>query len=86
METINEVLVVENNVVGNETIQTINARSVWQWLGSERQFGNWINQRVETYRFIEGEDFLTILLKTPEGGRPRKEYHISLSMAKELCI
>ena len=32
------------------------------------------------------QDFLTILSKTPNGGRPSREYYISLDMAKELSM
>jgi anti-repressor protein len=64
----------------------VSARDLHGFLMSKRQFGNWIQERIGKYGFIEGEDFLTNLLKTPEGGRPSKEYTISLSMAKELSM
>ena len=41
-------------------------------------FANWIKNRVEKYGFVENQDFLTILLKTPNGGRPSQEYYITL--------
>lgn len=63
---------------------TIDARELWKFLGSSRQFGNWITERIEKYEFVEGEDFLTNLLKS--GGRPSKEYLIKIDMAKELAM
>ncbi|MGR4068273.1 antA/AntB antirepressor family protein [Billgrantia sp. C5P2] len=38
------------------------------------------------YGFAEGQDFCSELSKTPNGGRPSKEYHLSLDMAKELSM
>lgn len=61
------------------------ARDVHAFLESGQQFGNWIQNRIDTYGFIEGEDFLINLLKST-GGRPTKEYHITLEMGKELCM
>ena len=40
----------------------------------------------EQYDFVENQDFLIILSKTPNGGRPSQEYCITLDMAKELAM
>lgn len=63
----------------------VNARDLWEKLESQRQFANWIQQKIETYGLVEGEDFLTDLLKS-SGGRPAKEYYLSLNTAKELAM
>jgi phage anti-repressor protein len=80
----NELIKVSQSVIGNEEIKTVNARELHEFLKSKRQFANWIIERIKKYGFIEGQDFLTNLLKT--SGRPEKEYHISLDMAKELSM
>ena len=66
--------------------QTVNARELHAFLESKQQFANWIQNRIKDYGFIEGQDFLINLLRTPSdaGGRPSKEYFITLGMAKEL--
>ena len=66
-------------------IDTVNARELHTFLESKRDFSNWINQRIEKYEFIDNVDFTTILLKS-NGGRPSKEYHITVDMAKELWL
>ena len=63
---------------------TINARDLHTYLQSKRQFANWINQRIEKYEFIEGEDFVTNNKKVNR--QTFKEYHITLDMAKELAM
>ena len=81
-----ELIKLNESNLNNEAVQTVNARELHAFLGSNRQFGNWIQERIEQYDFVEGVDFLTNLLKTPTGGRPSKEYYISLDMAKELSM
>lgn len=68
--------------------RAVNARELHQKLGSKYQFANWIQERIEKYGFIENQDFevFKIFLKNSNGGRSRKEYALSLDMAKELCM
>ena len=64
----------------------MNARELHVFLDSGQEFANWIKSRIADFGFIDGQDFLTILSKTPNGGRPSREYYISLDMAKELSM
>lgn len=63
----------------------VDARELHKFLESKRDFSNWINQRINRYSFKEGVDFTTNLLKST-GGRPSKEYYLTLNMAKELAM
>ncbi|EGP1530918.1 phage antirepressor Ant [Campylobacter coli] len=60
------------------------ARDLYFFIDAKRQFANWINERIENYDFIEKQDYIIELVYTK--GRPRKEYYITLDMAKELCM
>ncbi|EAH7599640.1 TPA: antA/AntB antirepressor family protein [Campylobacter jejuni] len=60
------------------------ARDLHFFIDAKRQFANWINERIENYDFIENQDYVIELVYTK--GRPRKEYYITLDMAKELCM
>lgn len=62
----------------------IDARSLHGWLGHKRMFAHWIKERITDYGFEEGTDFLPIVAKTK--GRPRKDYLLTLDMAKELSM
>jgi phage anti-repressor protein len=78
-------ITLSEKTLNQETIQTVNARDLHRELGVGRDFTNWIKARIEKYDFIENQDFI-ILAKTGEKGRPLKEYHISIDMAKELSM
>jgi len=75
-----DLIKIETNPEGK---QTVNARDLHKFLESKRDFSNWIKDRIEKGRFIEGEDFTTILAKS-NGGRPNKEYHLSTDMGKDI--
>lgn len=68
--------------------RAVNARDLHQFLESKQHFSNWIQNRIEEYQFIEGQDFEVFnkFIKNPSGGRPAKEYALSLDMAKELSM
>jgi len=88
----NQFPIVGNGKIGTQETQTINARDLHKFLESKRQFANWIQERIQQYDFVEGRDYVVIeevsnnFVKKPSGGRPSKEYHISLDMAKELSM
>lgn len=64
----------------------VDGRELHEGLKVKRDFTTWMKERIEKYGFIEGEDFSPVLVKTPDGGRPRTEYVLKLDMAKELAM
>lgn len=44
--------------LNGDKITAVNARDLWKFLESKQEFANWIKDRVEKYRFVEGKDFL----------------------------
>lgn len=64
---------------------TVNARDLHAFLGSRQNFADWIKGRIKDYGFAVGQDFIIILGKST-GGRPSKEYHLTIDMAKELSM
>ena len=68
--------------------RAVSARELHAFLESQRQFGNWIQERIEKYGFIENQDFEVFnnFVKNPNGGRPLTEYALSIDMAKELSM
>jgi anti-repressor protein len=83
----NQIINVTENTVGAETIQTVNARELHDYLGVGKQFSHWIQDRIEMYDFKEDLDYVTTEAKV--GYRQnviQKNYFVSLDMAKELSM
>lgn len=67
---------------------SVSARNLHQFLEVGRDFSNWIKGRISEYGFIENQDFEVFANfgENPKGGRPTKEYILSMDMAKELSM
>jgi len=66
-----------------------NARDLHNFLGVGARFNDWFSRRISEYNFLEGDDFneyYSDMSKTSEGGRPKKDYHLTLDTAKELAM
>ena len=63
--------------------KVVDARELHEFLEVGRDFSTWINQRIKDYSFEESLDFSTFLGES-NGGRPKKEYMLTLDMGKEL--
>ena len=75
----NEILTV------NSDTQTVSARELHERLKINTRFNDWFPIMVE-YGFSEGLDFYSKMSKTENGGRPSKDYDISIDMAKQICM
>ena len=64
----------------------VDARSLHGWLGNRHGFTKWLGERIEQYGFQLDVDFWAVSPETPSIGRPRREYHLTLDMAKELAM
>lgn len=74
--------------------QLINARDLWQFLESKQEFTHWLKNAVEAGQFQERKDYFLLdkFIKqkmnnsNKRGGHNRKDYLITLSMAKEIAM
>ena len=83
-----ELIPITAATIGGEEVNAVNARELHAFLGNKDKFTTWITDRIEQFGFLEGQDF-GIFSENSEKmgkGRPRKEYVVSISMAKELCM
>lgn len=77
--------------IGGIPAHVVNARELHTFLGNERQFADWIKDRIEKYGFVQDQDFALVSQKSEikkgrGGDRRSKDYHLSLDMAKELSM
>lgn len=83
----NQIISVRNSILGDQEIQTVNARELHAFLEVGKDFSNWIKARIDQYGFESGVDYLSAKTgENPLGGRPAIEYYITLDMAKELSM
>ncbi len=77
--------------INNELVNTVDARELWSKLQVKAKFADWIRNRIEKYDFQPNVDFIASKKIEPintiyEGADVKKEYYITLDMAKELCM
>ncbi len=84
---------VTNRTIGKHTVQTVNARELHEFLETRSKFAEWINRRINEYKFLENQDFICLseISETQrkdgqKGTAVSKEYFITLNMAKELAM
>lgn len=80
-------------VIANQSTLLVNARELHERLQSKQHFSDWIKKRITDYGFEENLDFIgvhtTMITEAGFFGKREKEikeYHITLDMAKELCM
>ena len=69
--------------VGGVNCLVVNARELHSAIGNERKFADWAKYKIAKFGFKEGVDFEVLKVsprnvKNPIGGRPAKEYILTL--------
>ena len=84
----NELIKLQPQTINGNAIETVSARELHAFLGSKRQFTDWIKKRIGDYDFVENQDFISFHKKMERvvGGTVRIEYFVSVGMAKELAM
>lgn len=93
-ETNFNLISIQESTLGEEIVQTVNARELHEFLGSKQDFSTWIKSRIKQFEFVEQQDFVRIADAPQKNGalesigyaQERIDYHISLDMAKELSM
>lgn len=76
------------NITERNGQRVVSARELHQFLENKREFANWIKSRIEKYGFVENQDFTSFdnIVKRESGATVRKEYALTIDMAKELSM
>ncbi|WP_375693995.1 antA/AntB antirepressor family protein [Bartonella sp. AD24XZML] len=84
----NTLIPISEQTVGQEIVQTVNARELHSFLEVGKKFADWITERINKYNLVKNQDFVCfpILGSKGRGGHNRKDYHLTLSVAKELSM
>ncbi|EHZ3910457.1 antA/AntB antirepressor family protein [Salmonella enterica] len=83
-----QLIPVFNGTINNESVLLCDARELHSFLGVGKVFAAWISARIAEYEFVENQDYISFFQngKKPQGGRPTKDYHLTLDTAKELAM
>ena len=66
----------------------IHARDLHQSLEVGKEFANWIKDRIQRYNLVENQDYILIADSGKKSfmGRPAKEYHLTVEVAKSIAM
>lgn len=81
---------VSDRPIGDGFVQTVDARELHDFLDVKRDFSTWIKDRLQTYGFAQGVDFVSFQTAPLIGGVGsrglRTDYALTLDTAKELSM
>lgn len=74
--------------IQNHDQSLCNARDLHTFLEVGKDFSNWIKDRIQQHGFLENQDFIIFAKvgENPNGGRPSKEYHLTIEAAKHIAM
>jgi phage anti-repressor protein len=81
-----ELIVIETKQIGNEEINSVDARDLHSRLGVKKDFSNWIKYNIEKLNLIEGTDFSTVAKKGEGGKFAATEYILTLDVSKHIAM
>ncbi|EJX5169951.1 antA/AntB antirepressor family protein [Salmonella enterica] len=83
-----QLIPVFNGTINNESVLLCDARKLHSFLEVGKRFASWITERLTEYKFVENQDYISFSQnrEKPQGGRPTKDYHLTLDTAKELAM
>lgn len=83
-----ELVKISKAKVGEQNINAVNARDLWVALESKQDFSSWIKARIEKLGLVESRDYGVFhkVMENLSGGRPAKEYVVSIDIAKHLAM
>lgn len=89
----NELIKINENQISDETVDTVSARELHEFLGVGTRYNDWFSRRTKDYGFTENIDYVCLIQKRvtqtsegKEGAAVEQVHYITLNMAKELAM
>lgn len=86
MDSSSELIPIVPRQIGDETVQAVDARTLYQSLELASPFADWMKYQIESLNLIEGMDFVIFSEKSEKRGRPTSEYFLTIDCAKHLAM
>lgn len=84
-----DLISIQQQSIGTNLVQTVNARDLHTFLEVGKDFSTWIKDRIELHGFVENQDFVCSPIlgsKIGWGGHNRIEYHLTIDAAKHVSM
>lgn len=82
----NQLIVIKNAEMSGAIVETVEARDLWEFLGSKQNYADWFKSRTDKYSFVEGIDYIEHIIMTQYNQIDTIDHFITLDMAKELSM
>jgi len=77
-----DLIKIHKTVIGNEEINSVNAREIYTQLEIGKDFSSWIKQQIERLNLHENKNYLKVTQK----GESKIEYIVDIDSAKNICL
>ncbi len=78
---------IEKNQIGNEVVNSVNARDLYKTLEIKQEFANWIKKQINSLGLEENINYIRFDKKVkPNNNAIQKEYIITLDTAKHISM
>ena len=85
-----EIIAISKKEINGTEVNSVNARELHEALEVKKPFTQWIEPKIKDAMLVEGRDYLVfnqqVKNPNPTGGRPTKEYIITLDTAKHIAM
>lgn len=84
----NELIPIRDRRIGGAVVSSVSARDLHDFLQISKDCPTWIKAQVKRARLVEHRDFevFHLLGENPRGGRPQKEYELTIEAAKHISM
>jgi len=83
-----ELIKISQELIGAETVNSVNARELYETLEIKKEFATWIKSQIKSLGLEENIDYITFntTVKRKTGASIRKEYIITTDTAKHISM
>lgn len=79
-------IVISTTSIGNDAVQTANARDIHKELGVKKDFSDWVKVQINRADLVENADYVTVPLKGVGGKFDSVEYHMTIESGKHIAM
>lgn len=81
-----QLIEINNAVIGRSETNAVNSRDIHKFVGSKRQYADWIKIRLDEIGAIDGVDYVLVSQKNETNNGSTKTYIVTLDIAKHLAM